>query len=62
MFCESSVGVECDSSCSHRGDRLCLGIIIALPASTPSDFKNTASYAFGGYANRGYPLNPLREF
>ncbi|KAI0777533.1 APC amino acid permease [Trametes elegans] len=35
---------------------LCLAIIIALPASTPDEFKNTASYAFGGFENyNGWP-------
>jgi len=35
---------------------LCLAIIIALPASTPDEFKNTASYAFGGFPNfSGWP-------
>ncbi|PSR83465.1 hypothetical protein PHLCEN_2v5737 [Hermanssonia centrifuga] len=30
---------------------LCLSIIIALPASTPAEFKNTASYTFTGFVN-----------
>ncbi|EKM60113.1 uncharacterized protein PHACADRAFT_138539 [Phanerochaete carnosa HHB-10118-sp] len=30
---------------------LCLAIIIAIPAATPKEFKNTASYALGGFAN-----------
>ncbi|RPD65332.1 APC amino acid permease [Lentinus tigrinus ALCF2SS1-7] len=35
---------------------LCLAIIIALPAATPSEFRNTASFAFGGFANfYGWP-------
>ncbi|GBE87720.1 APC amino acid permease [Sparassis latifolia] len=35
---------------------LCLGIIIALPASTPDGFKNSARYAFGGFVNySGWP-------
>lgn len=32
-------------------DRLCLAIIIALPAATPGRFKNEASYALGGFVN-----------
>ncbi|KAJ8454180.1 hypothetical protein ONZ51_g13181 [Trametes cubensis] len=35
---------------------LCLAVIIAVPAATPAEFKNTASYAFGGFANfYGWP-------
>ncbi|KAI0674185.1 APC amino acid permease [Trametes maxima] len=35
---------------------LCVAIIIALPAATPGEFKNKASYAFGGFANsNGWP-------
>ncbi|TFY63534.1 hypothetical protein EVJ58_g3194 [Rhodofomes roseus] len=35
---------------------LCLAIIIALPAATPSEFKNSASYAFTGFVNySGWP-------
>ncbi|CCM01799.1 uncharacterized protein FIBRA_03866 [Fibroporia radiculosa] len=35
---------------------LCLGIIIALPASTPEEYRNPASYAFGGFVNfSGWP-------
>lgn len=35
---------------------LCLVVIIALPAATPKRFKNTASYALGGFANLdGWP-------
>ncbi|KAI0708122.1 APC amino acid permease [Cerioporus squamosus] len=35
---------------------LCLAIIIALPVATPSEFKNTPSFAFGGFANfYGWP-------
>ncbi|KIP03794.1 hypothetical protein PHLGIDRAFT_495706 [Phlebiopsis gigantea 11061_1 CR5-6] len=30
---------------------LCLAIIIALPAATPKEFKNSASYALGGFSN-----------
>ncbi|CDO77529.1 hypothetical protein BN946_scf184912.g28, partial [Trametes cinnabarina] len=38
------------------GQTLCLAIIIALPAATPPEFKNTASYAFGGFVNlSGWP-------
>lgn len=31
---------------------LCLAVIIALPAATPKEYKNTASYAFGNFTNR----------
>ncbi|KAI0360810.1 APC amino acid permease [Trametes cingulata] len=35
---------------------LCLAIIIAMPVATPKEFRNTASYAFGGFANfYGWP-------
>ncbi|KZT08870.1 APC amino acid permease [Laetiporus sulphureus 93-53] len=30
---------------------LCLAIIIALPAATPAEYVNSASYAFGGFVN-----------
>jgi hypothetical protein len=30
---------------------LCLAVIIALPAATPKEFKNTASYALGDFTN-----------
>ncbi|KAI0337049.1 APC amino acid permease [Trametopsis cervina] len=35
---------------------LCLAIIIALPVATPREFKNTASYAFGGFSNRALSI------
>ncbi|KAF9489100.1 APC amino acid permease [Pleurotus eryngii] len=36
--------------------RLCFAIIIALPIATPSEFKNTASYALGDFTNmNGWP-------
>lgn len=31
--------------------RLCLAVIIGLPASTPSESKNSASYALGNFTN-----------
>ncbi|KAI0944536.1 hypothetical protein AcW1_002218 [Taiwanofungus camphoratus] len=35
---------------------LCLGVIIALPAATPSEYRNSASYAFGNFTNlNGWP-------
>ncbi|KAK7688471.1 hypothetical protein QCA50_008009 [Cerrena zonata] len=35
---------------------LCLAVIIALPAATPSELKNSASFALGGFANfNGWP-------
>ncbi|KAF7421017.1 GABA-specific high-affinity permease [Pleurotus ostreatus] len=35
---------------------LCFAIIIALPIATPSEFKNTASYALGDFTNmNGWP-------
>ncbi|OBZ78505.1 GABA-specific permease [Grifola frondosa] len=35
---------------------LCFAIIIALPAATPNELKNTASFAFGGFSNfNGWP-------
>ncbi|KIM51757.1 hypothetical protein SCLCIDRAFT_1219882 [Scleroderma citrinum Foug A] len=35
---------------------LCLAVIIALPAATPKEYKNTASYAFGNFTNLdGWP-------
>ncbi|TDL24693.1 amino acid transporter [Rickenella mellea] len=35
---------------------LCLAIVIALPAATPKKFKNSASYALGGFQNfNGWP-------
>ncbi|KAI0937679.1 hypothetical protein AcV7_003647 [Taiwanofungus camphoratus] len=35
---------------------LCLAIIIALPAATPEEFKNSARYAFSGFENSsGWP-------
>lgn len=35
---------------------LCLAVIIALPAATPSEFKNSASYALGNFSNvSGWP-------
>ena len=41
--------------------RLCLAIIIALPAATPNEFKNSAKYAFGDFTNckfsvSGFPI------
>ncbi|OJT12351.1 hypothetical protein TRAPUB_11126 [Trametes pubescens] len=35
---------------------LCLAVIIALPAATPKEFRNTASYALGNFTNTsGWP-------
>ncbi|KAH7924358.1 amino acid transporter [Leucogyrophana mollusca] len=35
---------------------LCLAVIIALPAATPAEFKNSASYALGNFTNlNGWP-------
>jgi amino acid transporter len=34
---------------------LCLAVIIALPAATPSEFKNTAAFALGDFENRKIP-------
>ncbi|KAI0668854.1 APC amino acid permease [Trametes maxima] len=35
---------------------LCLAVIIALPAATPKEFKNSASYALGNFTNTsGWP-------
>ncbi|KAH9856381.1 APC amino acid permease [Lenzites betulinus] len=35
---------------------LCLAVIIALPAATPKEFRNTASYALGNFTNSsGWP-------
>lgn len=37
-------------------NRLCLAVIVALPAATPSELKNTASFALGGFTNCTHPL------
>lgn len=37
--------------------RLCLAVIIALPAATPSEFKNTAKFALGDFTNRKLQRN-----
>ncbi|KLO14662.1 amino acid transporter [Schizopora paradoxa] len=35
---------------------ICVAVIIALPIATPKEFKNDASYAFGGFVNlNGWP-------
>ena len=34
--------------------RLCLALIIALPISTPPEFRNNASYVFTSFPNCGY--------
>jgi len=31
---------------------LCFAVIVALPAATPKEYKNTASYALGNFTNR----------
>ena len=36
---------------SFRSVRLCLAVIVALPAATPSELKNSASFALGGFTN-----------
>lgn len=41
--------IICEIWHSHR---LCLAVIIALPAATPSSLKNSASYALGNFTNR----------
>lgn len=37
-------------TCSYSSS-LCLAVIIALPAATPKEFRNTASYALGNFTN-----------
>ena len=32
-------------------NRLCLAVIVALPAATPSELKNSASFALGNFTN-----------
>ena len=34
-----------------RCDRLCLAVIVALPAATPKEFRNTAKFALGNFTN-----------
>ena len=36
--------------------RLCLAIIIGLPAATPSEFKNSAKVALGDFYNGNVDL------
>jgi hypothetical protein len=38
--------------------RLCLAVIIALPIATPSELKNSASYALGNFTNWASLLGP----
>lgn len=43
--------------CAERSlDRLCLAVIIALPAATPKEFRNSASYALGNFTNGMYRM------
>ena len=35
-----------------RPFRLCIAVVIALPAATPAEYKNSASYALGDFTNR----------
>jgi hypothetical protein len=37
---------------NNRPFRLCVAVIIALPAATPAEYKNSASYALGDFTNR----------
>lgn len=46
----------------HLFARLALAIIIALPAATPKEFKNTAGYAFGSFDNRTSGETYVRVF
>ena len=39
---------------------LCLAILIALPAATPSEFKNSAAYALGDVTNCECPITSNR--
>ncbi|KAH9021102.1 amino acid/polyamine transporter I [Lactarius deliciosus] len=41
---------------------LCLVVIIALPAATPRELKNSASYALGNFTNWASPLNLLYDW
>lgn len=36
---------------------LCMVVIIALPAATPAEFKNTASFALGDFKNCMFSLS-----
>ncbi|KAJ3553647.1 hypothetical protein NM688_g3497 [Phlebia brevispora] len=38
---------------------LCVAVIIALPISTPDEFKNPVSYVFGKFSNREHVLSAL---
>ena len=54
-----------DDLIDHRF-RLCVTVIIALPAATPAKYKNSASYALGNFTNREsqqppYLRHPLRN-
>ena len=39
-----------------REPRLCLAVIVALPAATPKEFRNTASFALGGFSNGSWSI------
>lgn len=43
---------------SYVHHRLCLAVIIALPAATPKEFMNTASFALGDFTNRTSAYDP----
>ena len=51
----------CLDSCLTPRGSLCFVVIIALPIATPSEYRNSASYAFGDFTNcmRHLPL-PLQ--
>lgn len=42
----------CFDSCLTPRGSLCFVVIIALPIATPSQYRNSASYAFGDFTNR----------
>ncbi|KAL7278617.1 hypothetical protein ACG7TL_007618 [Trametes sanguinea] len=50
----ASIGSGQAYSATNAQTLLCLAVIIALPAATPKEFRNSASYALGNFTNSSF--------
>ena len=57
MYVQSSLLRSRDETLTRiREFSLCLAVIVALPAATPKEFRNTASFALGGFSNGSWRI------
>ncbi|KAJ3480908.1 hypothetical protein NLI96_g8016 [Meripilus lineatus] len=51
VMAAASIGSDLDFEATSAQTLLCLAVIVALPAATPPEFRNNASYALGNFTN-----------